>query len=354
MANTSDTLARQLSEVVQHNCHISDALYARNYSLCIYLLKMREFYRWEQGFAFRDPLPKGPLGEWLTSRELLWERLEEDEYHPLTLEAQEYPPFDSQSINEQLQQHGLVYSGGYCGAKPHFFLAELEKHVEEEGANVYVAGRELAREITAPPALSLGETIFLRRESLSRMIWEKLEEWGWQDPERAIARASQLYPFEREFDLALERMTDDELDTLLEHELGEVMVGRELGSDWETMLASLPRSRVEYQLRAIRDHLVDCRRTLPWLLEQERDAALHFYMANFTTMRKEVFPALVSAYQAWLEGDRGKQLAETVKLGAEHWQRQTDRALAIYRQRENDDSKDLMQALSALEKTITL
>ncbi len=75
-------------------------------------------------------------------------------------------------------------------------------------------------------------------------------------------------------------MTSDELDTLLEHELGEVMIGRELGSEWELMLATLPRSRAEYQLRAIRDHLVDCRRTLPWLLAEGRDAALHFYMAN--------------------------------------------------------------------------
>lgn len=353
MANTSDALAQQLTEAVQHNCHISDALYARNYSLCIYLLKMREFYRWEKGFSFRDPLPKEPLGKWLTHREQLWETLEENDYQSLTLAEAEHGPFDSIAINRHLAKRNLVYSGGYCGAKPHFFLAELEKQVEEEGATVYVAGRELAREITAPPALSLGDTIFLRRESLSRMIWEKLEEWGWQDPNRAIARASDYYGFDREFDLALERMTGDELDTLLEHELGEVMIGRELGPDWEAMLATLPRSRAEYQLRAIRDHLVDCRRTLPWLLEQGRDAALHFYMANFSTMRKEIFPSLVTAYQAWLDGDNGKRLRETVKRGADHWQQQAEKALVIYRNRNSDDAKALMQALSALDEQIT-
>jgi hypothetical protein len=352
MANTSKATAQQLTERVQHNCHISDALYARNYSLCIYLLKMREFYRWEKGFAYRDPLPKAPLGEWLTNREQLWESIEEENYHPIAIASQQFEPFESSAINEQLADAGLVYSGGYCGQKPHFFLAELEKRVDEEGATVYIAGRELAREITAPPALSLGDTIFLRRESLSRMIWEKLEEWGWQDPQRAIARASGYYGFDRDFDLALEGMTGDELDTLLEHELGEVMIGRELGPEWEVMLAALPRSRAEYQLRAIRDHLVDCRRTLPWLLEQGRDAALHFYMANFTTMRKEIFPALAKAYQAWLDGDNGKLLKETVKRGAEHWQKQADKALAIYRNREGDDSKALMQALAQLDEGI--
>lgn len=353
MANTSEATAQHLIERVQHNCHISDALHARNYSLCIYLLKMREFYRWEKGFAYRDSLPKAPLGQWLTDREQLWERLEEEEYRSIAIASQQFEPFESSAINAQLADAGLVYSGGYCGHKPHFFLAELEKRVDEEGATVYVAGRELAREITAPPALSLGETIFLRRESLSRMIWEKLEEWGWQDPNRAIARASSYYGFDKDFDLALEQMTGDELDTLLEHELGEVLIGREIGPDWEAMLATLPRSRAEYQLRAIRDHLVDCRRTLPRLLEQGRDAALHFYMANFTTMRKEIFPSLTQAYQAWLDGDNGKLLKETVKRGAEHWQRQAEEALEIYRNRESDDSKALMHAFDRLDKTLS-
>jgi len=333
--------------MVQRNCDISDAQHARNYSLCIYLLKMREFYRWEKGFAYRDPLPKGPLGEWITEREQHWEVLEEEPYNSIDLPEQAIDPFDSENINRHIGPAGLLYSGGYCGAKPHFFLAELERKVEEEGTTVYVAGREFAREITAPPALSLGDTIFLRRESLSRMIWEKLEEWGWQDPERAIARASRDYEFDRAFDQALEKMTGNELDTLLQHELGEVMIGRELGSEWEAMLASLPRSRAEFLLRAIRDHLVDCRRTLPWLLEEGRDASLHFYMANFTTMRKELFPALTAAYLRWLEGDKGKALRDTLKRAADHWQALTEKALEIYR-RHGDNEKELMQAVNAL------
>jgi hypothetical protein len=37
----------QVVATVQKNCHISDAQYAGDYTLCIFLLKMREFYRWE-------------------------------------------------------------------------------------------------------------------------------------------------------------------------------------------------------------------------------------------------------------------------------------------------------------------
>lgn len=351
MANTSEATVQQLTERVQHNCHISDALFARNYSLCIYLLKMREFYRWEKGYGYRDRLPKAPLGEWLTAREQLWENLEDEEYHPLTIGSQPYKPFESEAVNQQLADAGLVYSGGYCGQKPHFFLAELEKRVDEKGVTVYVAGRELAREITAPPALSLGNTIFLRRESLSRMIWEKLEEWGWQDPNRAIARAVSYYPYDKDFDLALEKMTGDELDTLLEHELGEVMIGRELGPEWEAILSALPRSRAEHQLRAIRDHLVDCSRTLPWLLEEKREAALHFYFANFTTMRKAIFPALADAYQKWLSSGNDKALREVCKRGQDHWMAMAQQVLKLYR---DQGEENLHQRLKMSDEAISL
>ncbi len=350
MSVPSGILAHKMAGMVQHNCNISDAMHARNYSLCIYLLKMREFYRWEKGFAYRDRLPKELLGEWISEREQLWETLDEKPFRPIMLAGQANDPFHTAVINEQIHAHGLLYSGGYCGAKPHFFLAELEQKIEEEGTTIYIAGREFAREITAPPALSLNNTVFLRRESLSRMIWEKLEEWGWQDSERAIARASRDYHFDRAFDQALETMTSDELQTLLQHELGEVAVGRELGPEWEAMLAALPRSRAEFTLRAIRDHLVDCRRTLPWMLDEGRNTSLHFYMANFTTLRKEIFPSLGTAYEGWLNGDKGKRLRETMQRAADHWLAQTEKALAIYRQH-GDNSKELMRELDGLNVT---
>jgi hypothetical protein len=336
-----------LIDRVQHNCHLSDAHYARDYSLCIYLLKMREFYRWEQGLSFEEPLSKGPLGEWLAAREELWEQIQGEDFQPLILSNCSYDVFDSDPINNELINNGLIYSGGFCGTKPHFFLAELEQVEHGEGARITISGRELARELSAPPAMSLGNSIFLRRESLRRMIWEKLEEWGWQDPHRAIARAASFYNFDGDVPAALDAVTSVELDTLLQHELGELAIGRELGPEWEAMLASLPRSHAEFQLRAIRDHLVDCSRTLPWLLDAGRDAALHFYFANFTTMRKALFPALEDAYQKWLRGDDGKALRETVKKGSEQWRSQAELALDLYKTI-GDDSAELLRRLSQL------
>ena len=41
-----------LVDAVQTNCDIADARHAADLPLCIYLLQMREFYRWEHGLTF--------------------------------------------------------------------------------------------------------------------------------------------------------------------------------------------------------------------------------------------------------------------------------------------------------------
>jgi hypothetical protein len=349
MTNTSDSWISGLLADVQHNCHISDALHARNYSLCIYLLKMREFYRWEQGLPFRAPLPKEPLGVWLNEREALWEQLESSSFAPLQLHIGEaHSPFENRTINQQLEQAGLVYSGGYVGAKPHFFLGELERVERRRGTTIYISGHELARELTAPPAMSLDNTIYLRRESLRRMIWEKLEEWGWSDPDRAIARSAAYYDFKGHFDSALDTMTSDELDTLLQHELGEIEIGEELGAQWEEMLSLLPRSRAEYQLRAIRDHWVDCQYTLPSLLEEGRESSLHFFMANFTALRREIFPELELAYRQWLSGNGTQRMKEVLLAGAERWRNEAEYALTLFRQY-GEETKPILDYYSGRE-----
>ena len=113
---------KQLANNVQINCHISDARHAGNYTLCVYLLKMREFYRWEQQHTFSDKLSKDDIGVWLTERETLWEQLEDKNYNLIQVNDEQHDPFDSHLINRVLVDNNLVYSGGYgIKDKPHFF-----------------------------------------------------------------------------------------------------------------------------------------------------------------------------------------------------------------------------------------
>ena len=325
-----------LTAQVQHNCDISDARHARDYSLCIYLLKMREYFRWEMGFGYGDRLPEKQLGEWLVSRERHWSDLDEEDYRHIDFGSDSYAPFESGHINDQLIPSGLAYSGGYGGlSKPHFFLADLERVEERHGHRILVTGREYARDITAPPAMTQHGLVFVRRESLRRMLWEKIEEWRWRKQDNAMARTLGFYDIDRHLDQALDAMTATETEAVILHELGEVEAGQLLGPQWENMLNAMWHTRAEHAARAVRDHLADCLVTLPTLLAEQRIASLHFYFANLSGMRQAIFPALQTAYRRWRDDGDLVTLQEAVKRGGEHWLEVGRRMLDAYAGEDN-------------------
>ena len=119
-------LPDSLCSLVQHNCNIVDAKYAANFSLCTYLMKMREYCRWDKGYAYHEALSKEEVGEWVSERESLWDGLEQKTFTPIDIDGEKFDPFDTDIINKVLLPKGLVYSGGLgAGAVPHFFLAKL-------------------------------------------------------------------------------------------------------------------------------------------------------------------------------------------------------------------------------------
>ena len=310
-----------LTNTVQKNCHISDARFAGNYTLCIYLLKMREFYRWENNIEYIQQLTNDDVGEWLTNREALWEELEESQLEPVDIQGRFFSPFDSNLINSALNEHNLVYSGGYAShGKPVFFLAELEdKHLHED-YTLYVAGHELARDLTAPPGMASDKAIFIRKESLRRFIWEKFEESHWHKQANPLSRALNCYDFDQHPIEALNQMTDIETDTVLHHEIGEIMASKILGDTWDSMVINMPRSQVEFMARAIKDHLADALSTLPKLIEQPEPAQIHFYFANMTGMRKVIFPSLHAAYDTWIKDNSLTHLEDKVEESKQHWE----------------------------------
>jgi len=305
---------------VQNNCHIADAIHAGNYTLCIYLLKMRELFRWESGQGFNRHIDKEALGSWLSKREALWDSLSGSNFKPISIGELEFDPMDSQAINQQLLPQGLVYSAGHGNkAQPHFFLAQLEQQHSEGDYTIYISHKELARDLTAPPAMAQGNTIFIRRESFRRLLWEKYEEWLWNKPDNAMRRAIQYYPFDTNVNAALEQMTDKELNMALYHEIGEIRASTLLGEEWLEILAQLPRSRGEIIFRAVKDHLADSLSTLPQLLETFYPESLHFYMANLSSMRKTIAPQLEQQYQLWLDTQDLNALRQYVQRAKKHW-----------------------------------
>lgn len=347
-----DKTLQALRAAVQHNCNISDAAHARDHTLCTYLLKMREYYRWEKGYPFSASLSKSELGDWLDQREQLWEGLESAAFVPVPVGNREYPPFDSDPVNQTLLPQGMVYHGGYGNhLTPHFFLGTLLRSEQRAGFKVLIAGREFARDLGAPPAMMLNGTVLVRRESLRRLLWERIEEWQWRKQETAMARALAHYRFELNPDQALDRMADNETEAVILHELGEGMAGEILGEEWNDLLLATSGTKAELMVRAARDHLADCLSTLPTLLENGNTASLHFYFANFKGMRRELFPNLHDAYRHWSEHGKTNRLADEVERGATLWQETAAHLLALHRQHGKESQRHIEKALEHLPKS---
>lgn len=343
---TKQTLISSLTKTVQHNCHIADASHAGDYTLCIYLLKMRELYRWEKEKTFSTVLANEVVGQWLRQREELWENLEGSEYLHIDVENKTISPFESDSINQNLHKHQLVYSGGMgINNRPHFFLADLDLHEQHKDYSLYVAGKEYARDMSAPPAMSHQNTIYIRKESFRRLLWEQLETWRWNKPDNALGRAFACYDCDNNLDSALAEMTDTEVNNVIEHERGEIKAGKLLGPKWEELLFNLPHSKLSLYLRALRDLLADHLSTLPALLKHQNAPSIHFYFGNLTNLRKELSPQLLQAYQHWVDTGSFKPMESVIKQGQKHWAKICDDVLNIYQQTDKDSLNKIQKLI---------
>jgi len=309
----------QLVHTVQQNCHISDARYAGEFTLCVYLMKMREYYRWEHQLPLNQELPTRDVGSWLQEREQLWEGLESLGFDALPLPDGPVDPFQSEVINATLIPQGYAYSAGYGRFhKPHFFLGQLVRTESREGCRVHVIACEYARDLEAPPAMLQGNDIFVRQESVRRFLWEKIEERRWNRNNRALECALSAFDFVHDPEQALTSLTEAETESMILHEIGEATAGRELGALWEQMLLDLPR-RTEIVVRAVRDLIADCAVTIPRLIDTAAFPSLHFFFANFSGMRRQLAPELLTAYREFADVESTAPLLGAARDGAGRW-----------------------------------
>jgi len=320
-------------DTIQHNCDISDARHAGKYSMCTFLLKMREYYRWQQGIPLSASMGKDSVGKWLVEHEQYWEDLFAEKYKRLAFAASKHDAFDTPAINTQLKKHQYVYSAGRgIFSKPHFFIGELIDHARQDDIDIFICGDEYARDLVAPPAMLCNGQIFIRQQSIRRFIWEKIEENRWRKlDESPVIRAAVEHGLDitepditpDKFEYLLDTMTALESDSALQHELGEVSAGRQLPAEWDEMLSGLAGSQAEFIARAIRDHLADSITTLPWLLDANNSPALHFYFANFTGLRKVLFPQALAAYNDFVSNNSRTALEDICANAFTRWQKET-------------------------------
>ncbi|OYV50270.1 MAG: hypothetical protein B7X10_01385, partial [Burkholderiales bacterium 21-58-4] len=138
----------------------------------------------------------------------------------------------------------------------------------------------------------LNGTIYLRREAVRRMLWERRG----KDKEEAV---------------------EAQCEAIILHELGEGMAGDALGG-WEAMLLE-SSGKTEIVLRAVRDLLADCLSTLPVLIERQDEDSLHFYFEMLSGMRRDLFPKAVEAYQTWIASGDVSPILDAACEGSVHW-----------------------------------
>lgn len=305
-----------IASQVKHNCTVSDARCWGYYSPCGLLLRLRDLYRYEHGKGVADKVDSTDIAAWIGKQENLWEQVSGSELKSLEIKGRMYRPFEIRGINAVLSEEGFVYGAGYDTIlKPTFVLAELAEKKISGRYTIYRFGKELARDLSASPAMLLGNTIMVRHETMKLYLMNKYEEMKATLHRSALSHAFSEYGIPRakldrlspdELERKISNIAENELDTLIHHEFGEASQRRLLGTWWKQLLLKLPHSRAGIFLRGLKDVLADtCKGgMLNHIIEHRKTGSLGFYVASLGGFRKHFFPALSDAYQEHMKANR--------------------------------------------------
>ncbi len=312
---------------VKHNCNISDAQFWGLYSPCGLLLRMRDLYKTEHNLSSADSVDHKKVGAWIDKREELWEAAEHKKFIDISIHKKTYSPFSIKGINTILNKKGFIYAAGYGNMmKPAFMLARLSDQFSIGRYRVYIAGRELARDLATTPAMTRGHTIIVRVEVMQYFYRDRYEDMNAKNCSSALSRAFDEYGISRGMDkkVSVKRfenlfsdMVKKETSAFVYHEVGEISQRRILGTWWKELLMDFPYSRAELFLRNLKDTLADTCSTgmLSHIIENRKTGSLHFYIASLKGFRKNIMPELVPAYHEFLKSDNWDALDQARKSG---------------------------------------
>jgi hypothetical protein len=329
---------------VRHNCTVSDSRHAGYYSICGLALRLRDLYKWEKGLEPWVEEDAKVMLDWIGGKEEEWERLAEDEFEEILIQGTRYDPFDVEALNAVLEPHGLCYGSGYVhGLKPTFFLARIGEKRERLGRTVYLLGKELARDLITVPALTQGDSIFVRRESARLFLWNQMffiKKSGREALRFALESCGLDGKDPGSIRSHLARISDDEVETYVYHELGEILdpvFDRDL---WRHMLAAFPQTLVELLARTVKDILADTTEhgRLRFVMKHKRLFSLGFYVAFLDGLRKELFPEIVEAFNLFKVSHDWTTVEEAVEEGYRRARTRAEAMIAIFRagQERND------------------
>lgn len=334
-----------LIEGVRKNCNISDAKYWGFYSMCDFLLRLRELYKFQKGIEPWQKIDEKDISVWIEERQRLWADMEEVEFSPLGIGEKEYGYFDWSGINKELKGLGFLYGAGIgLSMKPVFFLGELESHEGVEGCDVYISGREYVRDLSIHPAMLQGKTIFVRRHITRLLLWEKFDELR-AGRKGSLSIAFSSYgvnadcPEPELIDSALEKVTDFELQAYIRHEIGEAFESERTDGFLINMLTHTG-GRVSSFISAVKDTLADTsdKGMLRFIINERNMGSLAFYISSLKGYRAKLSAVIESAFRRFIENKDW----EIIDSARRHCYEKTivlaQRLIDIYLQRKDDYS----------------
>lgn len=302
----------RLIKQVKYNCNVSDARFWGYYSICGLLLRMRGLYRHERGLMPWEKIPSDDISSWIGERERLWRDLEDKDLQPIDINGKGLDPFEIEAINRVLNERGLVYGGGYSTfGKPAFFLARLQEKRQLYDYTVYYAEKELCRDLSTSIAMLQGICIFMRKEPLELILYEKVEEMRSRRFKGLLDRAFSLYGIGKDFPEKLtlyekiKVISEDISDIFIYHEIGEAIEDR-YEIQWTDIMGS--ERWLELHLRGIKDLLADTSDYGPLnlIIKRQDERLLLFYLLFLDGIRKALFPEMMNSFQIFIDsGDWG-------------------------------------------------
>jgi len=296
---------KALTDTVRHNCNVSDACHAGFFSICGLALRLRDLYKWENDLDPWIEKDTAQILDWIEAREKAWESLAEAPYEKLPLKTGRCDPFEVQRVNSRLIPEQLLYGALYArGLKPMFFLAAIEEKRAVEGLPVYVLGKELARDLMTAPALTLDDTVIVRKSAACLHLWDQiayLKKSGRTALEYALSGLG-LSDYRLEtIRLRLPQLLAAQMDIYIYHEVGEIRQTVFKRDHWRRIIAAHPQTTVELLARAGRDLLADTHSCGPLqrMIQTRNRVGLALYTAFCDGVLRELFPEIRPAFAAF-------------------------------------------------------
>lgn len=299
----------KLTSQIKKNCDISDAKYWGTFSICGLLLRMRELYRSENNIKLYQKISQNDIGEWINYKEKLWKELENIDFEDILIDGNKYNPFEITEINQKLISKNLLYGAGLgIHSKPIFFLADLISKKTKEDINIYITGKEYARDLSDHPAMVQGKTIIGRTELAKMLIWQKFEEFRANKSKISLTYAFNYYGVKKEdepserIDKIITDIASSEIESYIYHEVGEIFEGENIGSEWKELLVILSNTKSEIFARSVKDILSDTseKGMLKHIIENKKHGSLGFYLVFLSGFRKMLFPEIFEAFDSFI------------------------------------------------------